>query len=269
MMSYLRFADTIYDSKNLSIISLSHFSPITPSSITRYNASDFHYIIQSALTPNLSTTDPKDVIQVDSLSVILGWGLRLYDELFTQDNQTAHSYLHNLVLIPLGFCLPAWELANATAEAFATGVDLVTTNSNNENGYYPLPDQLATKASSALAVPRLKAEPWTVWAFVALSGVLLLYAVAIFVWIVVWPGELLETTAFAEVDAARRLVSGEPVGQMVLRNRHGVEERLGLVLQGIGGREGDSLAVVTALSGARLFLNNLREGEESSNFAVP
>ena len=126
MLSFKRFATTAYDRRNLSIIDIENITPPTDANVTRYNPQDFHYIFHTLLaanniantTANTTTNTPPsdDLTMVFATLYEIGWALRLYAEVFTNDRASPQDLLRNMLIIPIHYSVAAWELANSTME---------------------------------------------------------------------------------------------------------------------------------------------------------
>ena len=110
---------------------------------------------------------------VDAARFELGWALRLYAEVFKDDHDSPEKILQNLLTIPIHFSATAWELANST----------IAQQSGGNIDSYALPVDLITTASSAHLRPRQKAARWTVDIFIGLGSGVLLYSIALLVYI--------------------------------------------------------------------------------------
>lgn len=99
-----------------------------------------------------------------------------------------------MFVIPIHFSIAAWELANATAEKMNPG----------GGQDYALPQELVTTASSAQMQMRLKASEWTVYAFISVASLLLVYSMALLTLMSTNQARLPNTTSFPDIDSASK-----------------------------------------------------------------
>jgi len=98
-----------------------------------------------------------------------------------------------MLIIPIHFSTAAWEYVNST---FASNP-----------GLFALPPDLERSVSGAHRSARVKAVPWSVYTFIALSSVLLLYGLATLLWIMVQTQAFPNSSGFAELVFSAR---GQP-----------------------------------------------------------
>jgi hypothetical protein len=189
-----RFADVAYDAGNFSILSVdfnSHRQKVT------YPPDDFRLLFDTLFVDN-STATPvpsDDAIMVDAMVHDVGWGLRLYHDLFSSDTKTPVDLLQNMLIIPIHFSTGAWEYVNST---YATDPTIA------KQALFALPDNLNRTVSGARRSPRVMAVPWSVYVFVAVTGVLFVYGFAILLWIMLQKQAFPNSSGFAELVFSAR-----------------------------------------------------------------
>jgi hypothetical protein len=209
-----RFADTAYDARNFSILSVdfsSHKQEVT------YYPDDFKLLFDTMFTDkstdnstgnstgnstdnstdnSTAATLPSDnAIMVDAVLYDLGWVLRLYHDLFPSDTKTPINLLQNILIIPIHFSTAAWEYTNATFASNPIATEL---------GLFALPTDLARSVSGARRSPRVMAVPWSVYVFISTASMLLLYGLAILLWIMAQTQAFPNSSGFAELVFSAR-----------------------------------------------------------------
>ena len=149
---------------------------------------DFRAIWAKLFNPGHNVTSD-DAVMVNAFIIELGWYLRLYEDRFSDDEQSPLNLLQNFLTVPIQFSTTALQFSNATLQAEFPGIDI-----------FPIPSDLETTASAAQITPRFIGQLWTVCVFIAICSVLVLYAGCILGWILFQEPLLTDPSAFPEFD---------------------------------------------------------------------
>lgn len=194
MRSFKYFATTIYDHRNQSILSVVKDTEPEP---YFYKHEDFHTIFGYYLTPDANSTS-YNAITIETGLFNMGLTLRMYKDLFTNDDETPRGLLINLILLPIHFSTSGWHFANSSE---------ANKNDGTPRAYLPVPDETNSTAAAASIVPRVASAPWTVYIFIVLSGTILLYSIAILAWASLKSNHNPpNTSSFSEIDFASKSI---------------------------------------------------------------
>jgi hypothetical protein len=242
-MAFNRRATTVYDRNNLSIISVNNITPVTNKSIVRYDPAHFRYIFDKLLNPvtplpNMTADQLSQLrdgtAMTDSINFAMTWAMRTDSEVFHNVKSSSIDILRGMFIIPIHFTSAATILLNMSVEKYfgpsASG--------------FELPDSLSSTASGAKIVPRLRGEDWTVWSYIAVSTAMLLYSMILFGLVLLGKDQLLETSAFGDIDLTQRAAAGSSDGAATLPG----------FLKARKVQEGNSKSITTALKGTKLLL---------------
>lgn len=142
-------------------------------------------MFSAVLTPGPNATSD-DTESVNAGLYYIGWALRAYHDEFTSDPQLPLLLLQGLLTVPIQFSTLAWEWINATSVINTTE--------------FALPPDLETTASRAEVTYRAKANPWTVFVFIALTAILLIWCNCLLLWILAQNTPSPNLSSFVEVD---------------------------------------------------------------------
>ena len=149
---------------------------------------DFRAIWAKLFDPGSNATSD-DAVMVNSFIIQLGWYLRLYEDRFSDDEESPLNLLQNFLAVPIQFSTTGLQFSNATLQAEFPGIDI-----------FPMPSDLETTASAAQITPRFIGQLWTVCVFIAICTVLVLYGGCILGWILFQEPLLTDPSAFPEFD---------------------------------------------------------------------
>lgn len=199
MKVFKRYSTVAYDRHNLSILSI---ESISPPQLVELSAPDYRYLFNSIFTPKANATSV-DTEMINSLLYQIGWGLRIVHDEFREDTYSPLSFLRGVLAIPVQFTVTAWQFVNATAFSL-----------DPQSSEFALPPDLEVTASSAESTYRaLSTKPWTVYFFMGLVSLLVVYGNLFFVFLYSQRATVPNTSAFAEVDTSSK--SAYPPTQLV------------------------------------------------------
>ena len=105
----------------------------------------------------------------------LGWYLRLYQDLFRNDQQSPLELLQNFLTIPLIFSVTALQWSNATCE-------LAPSQPNCAD--FSMPDNMSVTASAAKSASRFMGVKWVIVLFIAVGTFVVMCPGALLAWII-------------------------------------------------------------------------------------
>src|SRR6266480_1036097 len=182
---YRQNTRTVYDRQNFSIVSV---DPTSESQSYMVNTTYYWDIWDKLFNP---TSNTNDAVMVQSFVFQLGWYLRLYQDDFSDDQQTPTNLLRNFITIPIQFYTTGLQFSNATLQSKFPN-----------SGLLPIPSELATTASSANIVARFKGKEWTWISFTAIASFLTLRAVfLVFSFLFQMPPPTIIPSAFPEINS--------------------------------------------------------------------
>ncbi|KAH8888077.1 hypothetical protein GQ53DRAFT_826641 [Thozetella sp. PMI_491] len=183
-----RYATLAYSGTNFSILSMEYLSPASDSSVTFVPAQNLSAAISKVLGPiseSVNATNPDWINVASSYGIMygLGWGLRLYKNLYPNDQSPPLQILHNFLAVPFQFA--------TTAIHYGFGDD-------------HLPADLRTNATVATVYYRAIAEPWVLYLYAAVALFLTSWCIVFLFAAYFLARTTPKSTRFPEVDLITR-----------------------------------------------------------------
>ena len=205
-----RFATMAYSGTNFSILSM---ETLSPPELTKVGAKDLMAAIAKILAPishsvNASNPDWINTASTYGIHYGLGWGLRLYKNLYPNDEAPPLEILYNFLSIPFQF--------STTAIHYGMGDD-------------HLPADLRTNATVASFYYRAIAEPWVLTTYGAIALFLSLWAMVCLFVACLFGGDKPSASKFPEIDLVSRYSADKDRSRPLKRT--GPEHALGHLSQ--------------------------------------
>ena len=188
MSVFKRTATVAYDGRNFSILGVEYISSPKPAEII---VDDFRLAYSIGLSSSGSGSSDTTV-QTDALLYDFGWALRLFQDEFPTNKQSPENLLQGFLVVPIQFSTTMWQFLNTTLTEVP--------------GLFALPYDLQTTASAAQPTYRALAAPWTVFLYMIIAGVSVLWASLLFLCSVCRNPVVPNTSSFAEID-----ISSKPI----------------------------------------------------------
>ena len=181
-----------YSGTNFSILSMEHLSPASESSVTFIPARNLSAAISKVLAPisdsvNASNPDWINVASTYSIMYGLGWGLRLYKDLYPNDEGPPLEILYNFMAIPFQFA--------TTAIHYGLGDD-------------HLPDDMRTNATIATVYYRAIADPWVLYLYTAVALFMSAWCIVVLFVACLLAKATPKSSKFPEVDLITEHIGG-------------------------------------------------------------
>ena len=252
MLLYKRYATVAYDSRNLSILSVESVSTPEPAPI---DADAVREIATVVFMPGPNATSD-DTEMVNSLLFGMGFALRLYEDNFPNDQLLPLVLLQGFISVPFQFSTTAWQWVNAT-------------QGSNESTLYALPADLETTATISDVTYRAIASKWTIYVFITLTGLLLIWCNSIFLWILRQKTAIPNSSSFVEVDIGSK--SAYP-SEVIGLPEDGTSPQVGYqdwaqMLRTAGLGNSESRAIIHMVKDRKIRVVALK-GDAESNFLV-
>lgn len=186
MSVFERSATVAYDGKNFSILSVEN---ISSSQATQISVDDFRVAYETAFRSSGSNSSD-DAIQTDALLYAFGWALRLYQDEFPDDTQSATKILEGFLAVPIQFSTTLWQYLNSTKPLGLT---------------FPIPSELSTTASGNQSIYRVLAEsPWTIYLFMAATAGSVSWVIGQVLFLRIMRRDMPDTSPFPEIDISSK-----------------------------------------------------------------
>jgi hypothetical protein len=168
MTAFRQRATTSYQRANFAILNVETTSEanIQPLKMEDFTATWDKVFIAS----NFESAKNEDAMVSNSLTTSLTWLIRLYADVFPDDEYSPRRFLANFLSIPQQFMVTCYQFSNYTIGAFGG------------NTRFVVPDELATIVVGGNSSQRFSGQPWVVWLFISTSVVAVLSVIGLFLY---------------------------------------------------------------------------------------
>jgi hypothetical protein len=203
MTRYKQFATTAFSGRDFTI---RHVQPTSDPIMEHLNATTYLAVLDALYKRPYS--DPgttrassyaHDVAMTHAVTFGTTWLIRLYDDVFPDDQHTPLLHLRNFLAIPQQFMATSQHFANYTVGRV-----------KGFEGMYSLPDDMQTVAIAGQSTTRLLALDWVVWSYITATAVVIVIAGGLVMNMLMREEPIPESSGFVEVDLAARFGVDEP-----------------------------------------------------------
>jgi hypothetical protein len=241
---YKRYAPVAYDTSNLSILSVESISEPSPASLPLFDFYHFLTTVFSNLPADLGVPDPANPANVTSYVAQygFGWLLRLYQDDYPADRQSALRLLRGFITVPIQYSSIAW---------------LTDMRS--------MPSDMKTKASLAQVEFRAMTKRWTLVIFCVLVALIAIWSIGCMIWVCFKGPYSPNSSLFPEMDVVSKCRAGVHLAGRRNPNDAQAEDEMSVedlqsLMQNLGlGNEG-SKGILERLGKQQIFCGARMEG---------